>query len=157
MHLCSLKRSTTQSRYLKLLSSLPSGETRPKLVICTAPSKGAREILKDLNGSYFLNKHGNVESRTSNALQDLVEAHPPSAWYFGHFHLNREFLIGETKFRCLTEMAISKYPKPSQRQKEFDEERAGHKKPSRLLRPALLVWFEVRVTRSVCPEVRVNQ
>jgi len=81
-------------------------ETRPKLVIShTAPSKGAKEILKDLNGSYFLNKHGDVESRTSRALQEMFEAHRPSAWYFGHFHLNREFLIGETQFRCLAEMA----------------------------------------------------
>jgi hypothetical protein len=27
----------------------------------TAPSEGAKEILKDFNGSYFLNKHGDVE------------------------------------------------------------------------------------------------
>jgi hypothetical protein len=26
-------------------------------------------------------------------------------WYFGHFHINRKFLIGETKFRCFAEMA----------------------------------------------------
>jgi predicted phosphodiesterase len=83
-------------------------ETRPELVIShTAPSEGAKEILKDLNGSYFLNKHGDVESRTSKALQEMFEAHQPSAWCFGHFHVNREFQIGETKFRCLAEMAIS--------------------------------------------------
>jgi hypothetical protein len=34
-------------------------------------------------------------------------AHQPSVWHFGHFHLNREFFIAETKFRCLAEMAIS--------------------------------------------------
>jgi hypothetical protein len=73
----------------------------------TVPSEAAREILKDLNGSYFLNKHGDVESRTSKALQEMFEAHQPSAWYFGHFHINREFLIAETKFHCLAEMAIS--------------------------------------------------
>jgi|SRR5712671_6479706 len=82
--------------------------TRPSIVIShTAPSEAAKEILKDLNGSYFLNKHGDVESRTSKALQEMFEAHQPSVWYFGHFHINREFLIGETKFRCLAEMAIS--------------------------------------------------
>jgi Icc-related predicted phosphoesterase len=81
-------------------------ETRPKLVIShAAPSESAREILKDLNGSYFLNKHGDVESRTSKALQEMFEAHQPSAWHFGHVHINREFLIRETKFRCLAEMA----------------------------------------------------
>jgi predicted phosphodiesterase len=86
-------------------------ETRPKFVIShTAPSEAAREILRDLNGSYFLNKHGDVESRTSRALQEMFEAHQPSAWYFGHFHLNREFLIGETKFRCLAEIAVCELP-----------------------------------------------
>jgi hypothetical protein len=83
-------------------------ETSPKIVIShTAPSEGAQEILKDLNGSYFLNKHGDVESRTSRALQEMFEAYQPSSWYFGYFHINREFLIGETRFRCFAEMAIS--------------------------------------------------
>jgi hypothetical protein len=75
-----------------------------------------------LNGSYFLNKHGDVESRTSLALQEMFEAHQPSAWYFGHFHINREFLIGETKFRCSAELAISQVSEVFSRQKEFDEE-----------------------------------
>jgi hypothetical protein len=77
------------------------------VIFHTVPSEAAREILKALNGSYFLNKHGDAESRTSRALQEMFEAHQPSAWYFGHFHLNREFLIRETNFRCLAEMAIS--------------------------------------------------
>src|SRR6266481_7365103 len=46
-----------------------------------------------------------VESRTSLALQEMFEAHQPSAWYFGHFHINREFATGEPKFRCSAEMA----------------------------------------------------
>jgi hypothetical protein len=35
----------------------------------------------------------------------MFEAHQSFAWYFGHFHINREFLIGKTQFRCLAEMA----------------------------------------------------
>ncbi len=86
-------------------------ETRPKLVIShTAPSEGAKEILKDLNGSYFLSKQIDLESRTSKALQEMFEAHRPSMWYFGHFHINREFVIGETRFRCLAELAICDLP-----------------------------------------------
>ena len=81
---------------------------RPNVVIShTAPSEGAKEILKEVNGSYFLNKHGDMASRTSKALQEGLEAHQPSAWHFGHFHINREFLTGETQFRCLAETAIS--------------------------------------------------
>jgi hypothetical protein len=83
-------------------------ETRPKLVIShPAPSEAAREILKDLHGSYFLSKQIDLESRTSHLLQEMFEAHQPSAWYFGRFHVNQEFLIGETKVYCLADMAIA--------------------------------------------------
>jgi hypothetical protein len=79
-----------------------------KLVIShPAPSEAARQILNDLGGSYFLNKHGDAESRTSKALQEMFEAHQPPAWFFGHFHINRKFVVGETKFRGLAEMAKS--------------------------------------------------
>jgi hypothetical protein len=54
-----------------------------------------------------------VESRTSKVLQEMFEAHRPSAWYFGHFHINREFLIGKTTFRCLGEMAVYEVPEPA--------------------------------------------
>jgi Icc-related predicted phosphoesterase len=65
-------------------------DTRPKIVIShAAPSEAAKEILKDLNGSHFLDKHGDVKSRTSKTLQEMVEVHQPSAWSFGHFHLNQ--------------------------------------------------------------------
>jgi hypothetical protein len=37
---------------------------------------------------------------------EMFEAHQPSASYFGHFHINRDFSIGETKFRCLAEMFV---------------------------------------------------
>jgi hypothetical protein len=40
----------------------------------------------------------------------MFEAHQPFAWYFGHFHVNREFVIGETKFRCLAEMNVFDVP-----------------------------------------------
>jgi hypothetical protein len=81
-------------------------EKRPSMLVShTAPFEAAREILKDLNGSYFLSKQIDLESRTSRALQEMFEAYQPSAWYFGHFHINREFVIGETKFRCSAELS----------------------------------------------------
>jgi len=49
------------------------------------------------------NQIGGIESR--ERLQEMFESHQPSAWYLGHFHINREFLIGGTKFRCLAGMA----------------------------------------------------
>jgi hypothetical protein len=74
----------------------------------------------------------------------MFEVHQPSVWNFGHSHVNREFLIGETKFRRLAETA---YPNLLSTRRKSMRSRA--QKPSLLLRPALLVWFEVRVTR-VC-------
>jgi hypothetical protein len=43
----------------------------------------------------------------------MFEAHQPSAWYFGHFHINREFVIAQTTFRCLGEMAVYEVPEPA--------------------------------------------
>jgi hypothetical protein len=77
------------------------------LISHTAPSEAAREIVKDLHGNYFLSKGDDVESRTSRALQEMFEAHKPSAWFFGHFHFNREFSFGQTWFRCLAEMSCA--------------------------------------------------
>src|SRR4029450_10250755 len=49
-----------------------------------------------------------IRIETVRAQQEVFEAHQPSAWYFGHFHVNREFLIGGAKFRCLAEMSECK-------------------------------------------------
>jgi hypothetical protein len=46
--------------------------------------------------------------------------------------------------------SLDSTPEFSTNEKEFDEENRAQK-PSLLLRPALLVWFEVRVTR-VCAQ-----
>jgi hypothetical protein len=68
----------------------------------------------------------------------MIEAHRPSAWYFGHFHTNQKFLIGETTFRCLAEMAISQVSEAFSAAKGIREDSRAQK-PSLLLRPAF--WF----------------
>lgn len=49
---------------------------------------------------------GFADTRTSQALQQMFESHEPELWVFGHYHVNREFQIGHTKFRCLAELSM---------------------------------------------------
>ena len=49
-----------------------------------------------------------LPSFTSKLLEELFTIHQPKLWVFGHFHNNREFKIGKTKFRCLDELATYK-------------------------------------------------
>jgi hypothetical protein len=70
-----------------------------------------------------------------------------SAWHFGHFHVNPGLLVWWDEVLLLSgDGKYSRCPKFSQHKKEFDEESRAQK-PSLLLRPALLIRFEVRVTR----------
>jgi len=49
---------------------------------------------------YILGRHGE-RSRTSSALQVMIENHEPEYWYFGHYHTELEFLYGGCIFRCV--------------------------------------------------------
>ena len=48
---------------------------------------------------------GRVNTRTSQVLQQMVEAHQPKEWVFGHYHLAKQFEFKETKFTCVPELA----------------------------------------------------
>ncbi|YCM42066.1 hypothetical protein V2O64_12215 [Verrucomicrobiaceae bacterium 227] len=43
-------------------------------------------------------------SSTAGFLQALFDAHAPEIWLFGHHHLSRDFVLKETRFRCLAEL-----------------------------------------------------
>jgi hypothetical protein len=43
-------------------------------------------------------------SSTAIFLQILFETHVPEIWLFGHHHLSRDFVLNETRFRCLAEL-----------------------------------------------------
>lgn len=47
---------------------------------------------------------GYRKSGTANLLQAMLEAHQPEAWFFGHHHISRDFVVGPTRFRCLAEL-----------------------------------------------------
>src|SRR5260370_36518126 len=60
---------------------------------------------KHAQAEQFFERSIDAESRASRALQEMFEAHQPSVWCLGHFHINRKFLSGKTRFRCLSELA----------------------------------------------------
>jgi predicted phosphodiesterase len=43
-------------------------------------------------------------SRTSSALQAMLEIHQPEIWLFGHYHTNINKVINGTQFICLAEL-----------------------------------------------------
>jgi len=98
---CRIQTCTTRSH--------STNEPAPSMVIShTAPSEAtAREILKRLKRQLLSQQTRRRGIANVKALQEMLEAHQPSVWCFGHFHINREFLNGGTKFHCLAEMAIS--------------------------------------------------
>ncbi len=91
-------------------------EMKPSIVIShEAPIDAAREILKGLAGSYFAAKAETLSSRTCVALQKMFEAHRPERWFVGHYHINREFALDGTMFRCLAEFTVAKFERFSER------------------------------------------
>jgi hypothetical protein len=104
-----------------------------------------------------LQRHANrcgIKSR--ERYKQMFEVHQPSVWNFGHSHVKREFLIGETKFHCLAGTAISQVSESSQYQKEVGEERQGTKAFSSSA-PCLVGLVRSESNTSVRPEVRVDQ
>jgi hypothetical protein len=88
-------------------------QTKPKFVLShEAPVKAVSTLLYDLIGPYFLAKAADANSRTSRALQMMLDAHQPEQWIFGHYHVDKEFYAPgcSTKFRCVGGMMSSGEP-----------------------------------------------
>jgi hypothetical protein len=92
-------------------------QVKPEFVIShEAPHQAAAYLLGAAasagdNQGYFFSKMGCMESRTSVALQAMLDTHQPKEWVFGHYHINMKFQIfnkqGEmvkTKFTCVGEL-----------------------------------------------------
>jgi hypothetical protein len=83
-------------------------QVKPEFVIShEAPARAGRALLDDLMGPYFSAKQECCNSRTSQALQIMLEAHQPKEWVFGHYHVNKTFQVSqiETKFTCVAELS----------------------------------------------------
>jgi hypothetical protein len=62
--------------------------------------------LKGDEYAYYKAKLGCVNTRTSQALQRMLEEHQPRYWTFGHYHKTITFHIGPTEFQCLNELDV---------------------------------------------------
>jgi Calcineurin-like phosphoesterase superfamily domain len=48
-------------------------------------------------------------SATSRLLQEMLQAHSPELWVFGHHHVSRDFQFKGARFRCLAELETFDY------------------------------------------------
>lgn len=81
---------------------------RPDYVLShEAPSRAGRAMLDTLMGPYFSAKGDCCNSRTAEALQQMLDIHQPKEWVFGHYHVDRSFYVQDvrTKFTCVAELS----------------------------------------------------
>jgi predicted phosphodiesterase len=83
-------------------------QSKPRFVLShEAPSEAAKNLLYTLlignKDSYFTEKLQCSMSRTSEALQYMLDRHQPEKWIFGHYHVDRKFAIPgcKTEFVCV--------------------------------------------------------
>lgn len=76
---------------------------KPDIVLThEAPSCAVKTILDMFKLRDY--KIGCAFSRTSVALQQMLEVHKPALWVFGHYHLPGDFNLFGTRFVCLPEL-----------------------------------------------------
>jgi hypothetical protein len=94
--------------YLELQEAIALYEKeKPKYVIShEAPENAAKFMLLALQGAYFAAKLECSMSRTSRALQTMLDIHQPDEWVFGHYHVDKTFYLPNcrTKFTCVAEL-----------------------------------------------------
>jgi len=96
---------TAQRLYLKV---------KPRIVVThEAPTLAAEELLRPMlirsNNGYYDAKMECGTSRTSRFLQTMQTLHHPEHWYFGHYHVDREFKLLGTTFHCLAELSVKEH------------------------------------------------
>jgi hypothetical protein len=71
-----------------------------------APAKAGAVLLHTVSGDYFASKSACLNSRTSSALQCMLDLYQPKEWVFGHYHVSRSFTVPKykTKFTCVGEL-----------------------------------------------------
>lgn len=82
-------------------------QVKPKYVLShEAPAAAASILLAKLMGPYFTAKADCANSRTSVALQTMLDLHQPKEWVFGHYHVSDQFIFRNTKFTCVPELGV---------------------------------------------------
>lgn len=78
---------------------------KPEIVAThEAPTAAATHMLTQVLGGFRSEKLVCGTSRTSVALQQMLDAHQPKEWIFGHYHASKSFDWKGTKFTCVNEL-----------------------------------------------------
>lgn len=94
-------------------------QVKPRFVLShEAPTKAGATLLyyamiaQKGNAGYWHEKLKCGQSRTAEALQQMLEIHQPKEWIFGHYHFDKEFHTPgfNTKFVCVGGMMESGEP-----------------------------------------------
>lgn len=79
---------------------------KPRFVIShDAPSSAVIWMLSAMLVGFRPEKLGSADSRTSAALETMLQAHQPEQWIFGHYHIDKSFEWKGTKFTCVDELS----------------------------------------------------
>jgi calcineurin-like phosphoesterase family protein len=83
-------------------------EIQPNILIAhDAPSAFGRHLLDfKIKINRLPNCTEYLPTRTSQALDRMIEIHPPSLFYCGHWHISQKITLDRTNFRCLKEFEI---------------------------------------------------
>lgn len=91
-------------------------KVKPRIVAShEAPTKAAEALLRDLIGGYFDAKKDCANTRTSQAMQRMLDAHKPEVWVFGHYHIDKSFELEGCQFHCLAELSVKEVPSGNER------------------------------------------
>ena len=69
-------------------------DSKPKVVV-------SHEAPYTVCHKFFNARYPPGPSRTSQALENMLAAHIPEVWVFGHWHLRRDQVVNGTRFICL--------------------------------------------------------
>lgn len=79
-------------------------EKKPRFVIShDAPQSAATWLLTVIERGFRPEKL--VQSRTSTALERMLDYHRPEKWIFGHFHIDKTFTFRDVEFTCVNELS----------------------------------------------------
>ena len=80
---------------------------KPEIVAThEAPAQAAEGMLTQVLGGFRPGKLACGSSRTSVALQQMLDIHKPKEWVFGHYHASKSFEWKGTKFTCVPELGV---------------------------------------------------
>jgi Calcineurin-like phosphoesterase len=98
---------------------------KPRIVVShEAPSSVIRTLIFKYINAKLINEYADYyeqkaicrETRTAQALQEMLERHQPDHWVFGHYHFTQDFqaLNYKTQFYCIAELDVINIDPPKE-------------------------------------------